>query len=191
MVRINRIYTRTGDDGTTGLTDGSRVRKHCLRVKSYGEIDELNSFLGRAAVVARQESQLDMATKIETLQNELFDIGAELSTPPPTTLPVNLLVQESQVSRLEQWIDEANDPLPPLTSFVLPGGSLLNAELHICRAVCRRAERSIVELSEQEPMRPVVRNYLNRLSDLLFALTRAASHSAGIAEVLWKPGASR
>jgi cob(I)alamin adenosyltransferase len=189
MVRINKIYTRTGDDGSTGLVDGSRVPKDSLRVTAYGDIDELNANLGAVRSELGNWSELD--TKIENIQQELFDIGGQLATPANFTQYPVYKVEPSLIERLEQWIDAAIDPLPPLTSFVLPSGSRLNAELHRARTVCRRAERSLIALATQEPIDPPTLTYLNRLSDLLFAWCRAESFRANRPEFLWVPAHKR
>lgn len=191
MVKINRIYTRTGDDGSTGLVGGERVAKNCFRVAAYGEVDELNSFLGQALTLASRCSRTALQGKLETIQNELFDLGAELASAPGTDLSGMPTVSASQVARLESWIDELCNGMPELRSFVLPGGTELNTSLHIARAVCRRAERAVLTLHQHEPVSEPVRAYVNRLSDLLFAMARFESHAAGIPEYLWKPGASR
>lgn len=191
MVTLNKIYTRTGDDGTTGLVGGSRVKKTSIRVQAYGDIDELNSHIGLCATLSEPANLAPLRDKLVLIQNELFDIGSELACPSgsamisiPTTTP-------AQVSRLEQWIDELNTNLPSLQSFVLPGGSVPNSQLHIARCVCRRAERSILSLHEVEPINEHARHYVNRLSDLLFVMSRAAASLTGAPESLWKPGASR
>ena len=191
MVRINRIYTRTGDDGSTGLVGGQRVPKNCLRVAAYGEVDELNSFLGHARTLAQRSSRSSLEGKLETIQNELFDLGAELASAPGADLSGMPTVSPEQVARLESWIDELCEGMPELRSFVLPGGTDLNAALHVAGTVCRRAERAVLTLHLQETVSEVVRAYLNRLSDLLFAMARFESHAAGVPEYLWKPGASR
>lgn len=187
MVVINKVYTKQGDDGSTGLVGGSRRGKDDLRVESYGELDELLSFVGDA--LTKTESTFPNVTKmLSVIQNELFDIGAELATPPTEKLEERFIVQFDQVTRLENWIDELNKDLPTLKSFVLPGGSLENAALHICRSVCRRVERSVVRLSRAETVRQEIIIYLNRLSDLLFVMARACGNGE---EYLWIPGKSR
>lgn len=187
MVVLNRIYTRTGDGGDTALGDGTRVRKHALRVEAYGTVDELNSALGLARLHAEGEIDADLAR----VQNDLFDLGADLCRPeggasahPP------LRVTDAQVERLEQAIDAMTARLEPLRSFILPGGSALAANLHLCRTVARRAERLAVALSEQQPVGGPALRYLNRLSDWLFVAARMANDE-GRADVLWVPGANR
>lgn len=189
MVYLNRIYTKSGDAGETSLGDGHRVPKTDLRIRAYGGVDELNSVLGLAAACG-QESNL--AAILFRIQNDLFDVGADLCVPetdrPPAYTP--LRVTESQVNQLEQWIDAANEKLAPLTSFILPGGSVAAAYLHLARTVCRRVEIGVLELSAREPINPQIAIYLNRLSDLLFVFARAANDD-GRKDVLWVPGANR
>jgi len=185
MVRLNRIYTRTGDDGTTGLGDGSRLPKHHLRIAAYGTVDELSSTLG----VVLADGAGAFAELLRGIQNDLFDVGADLCV--PGAEGEKLRVDPAYVDELEKAIDTANAPLAPLSSFVLPGGSALAARLHVARTVCRRAERLVSELAAREgagQVNPEVLRYLNRLSDLLFVLARAAN-DGGKADVLWEPGA--
>ncbi len=191
MVTLNRIYTRTGDDGSTGLVGGARIRKNSARVEAYGDIDELNCLIGICVTVATSPSETVIHDKLKVIQNELFDLGSELATPHGSTWQGMLKTEAVHVDRLERWIDELNAPLPDLKSFVLPGGTPLNAHLHLARAVCRRAERAIVSLNDVEPVSEQVLHYVNRLSDLLFVMSRAAAHLAGAQEFLWEPGASR
>ena len=172
-VRLTRIYTRGGDKGETSLGDGSRVSKLDPRVAAMGDVDELNSLVGWAGGLDR-------------VQNELFDLGADLSVPFPSG-DERLRITDEAVNRLEQEIDAANETLPELKSFVLPGGSERAARLFLARAVCRRAERVVLEVPDANPLAAV---YLNRLSDLLFVLARAANTEAGVDEPLWRPGAS-
>jgi len=172
-VRLTRIYTRGGDKGETSLGDGSRVSKLDPRVAAMGDVDELNSLMGWAG-------------GLERVQNELFDLGADLSVPFPSG-DERLRITDEAVNRLEQEIDAANETLPELKSFVLPGGSERAARLFLARAVCRRAERVVLEVPDANPLAAV---YLNRLSDLLFVLARAANTEAGVDELLWRPGAS-
>lgn len=192
MVTLNRIYTRTGDTGSTRLATGSPVSKASLRVDAYGGVDETNAFLG----VARQHTTADpvLDAMLERIQNDLFDLGADLATPEQNEKPAwePLRVVESQVERLEQEIDRLNSELSSLTSFVLPAGSPASAALHVARTVCRRAERAVVHLSETpgEIVSAPALKYLNRLSDLLFVAARWANEKGG-ADVLWKPGATR
>jgi cob(I)alamin adenosyltransferase len=190
MVVLNKIYTRTGDAGETALGDGSRVAKYSPRVAAYGTVDELNAVIG----VARLHADGTMAERIERIQNDLFDLGADLCTPnmeadekrdyPP------LRMADAQVDRLEREIDEMNGKLTPLRSFILPGGSALSAHLHVCRTVCRRAERLSVELGGVESINPAGVKYLNRLSDWFFVAGRIANND-GKDDVLWVPGANR
>jgi len=191
MVRINKIYTKTGDDGTTALADGSRLSKASTRVSAYGDVDELNSYLGLIRTLATIANWTDLSTKLEQLQNELFDIGSNLATREgSTTYPV-FQVSEKHLQHIEQLIDEVTEKLPPLTSFVIPGGTILNGHLHIARAICRRAERSVVKLSQSEPVSNNIIIYLNRLSDYLFALCRAESARSKVPETLWIPDHKR
>jgi cob(I)alamin adenosyltransferase len=177
-VRLTRIYTRGGDKGETSLGDGSRVSKLDPRVHAYGEVDELNSLIGWVNVEARDP-------RLERIQNELFDLGADLSVPYADG-DGKLRVEQASIDRLERECDEANEPLAELKSFVLPGGTEAAARLHVARAVCRRAERSVLAAAGVDPIAAV---YLNRLSDLLFILARAANAGAG--EPLWRPGGER
>jgi cob(I)alamin adenosyltransferase len=189
VVRLDRIYTRGGDLGETSLGDGHRVAKHNPRVGAYGTVDELNAALGVARLHAADGS---IGVWVERIQNDLFDVGADLCVPPPPEDDERhrsrLRVSPEQVAWLEERIDEVNGALPPLTSFVVPGGTPLSAHLHVARTICRRAERDVVALSAQEPVTPEVIAYLNRLSDLLFVLARAANEGG---EALWSPGAGR
>jgi cob(I)alamin adenosyltransferase len=190
MVRLNRIYTKTGDDGTTALGDGTRLPKHHPRIAAYGTIDELSSVIG----VALAQGGVDEAVRATLLaiQNELFDVGADLCV--PGTAGDRLRVTPAYTERLEKTLDRANEPLAPLKSFVLPGGRPAAAWLHLARTVCRRAERHVTELieapGERERVNPEVVRYLNRLSDLLFVLARAAN-DGGALDVLWQPGKDR
>ncbi|HEX4520788.1 MAG TPA: cob(I)yrinic acid a,c-diamide adenosyltransferase [Gaiellaceae bacterium] len=180
-VRLTRIYTRGGDAGETSLGDGSRVSKLDPLVRAYGEVDELNSLLGWAQVEARDP-------RLERIQNELFDLGADLSVP-FVEGDSRLRIDQAAIDRLEADCDEANAPLGELRSFVLPGGTEGAGRLHVVRAVCRRAEREVQAASGERPLNPLAAVYLNRLSDLLFVLARAAN--AGGAEPLWRPGGER
>jgi cob(I)alamin adenosyltransferase len=191
MVTLNRIYTRTGDDGTTGLVGGERVKKTSLRVCAYGDIDELNCHIGVCVTILADGSIQALHEKLITIQNELFDIGSELATPPGEAWPGLPQTTSLHVERLEKWIDELNSGLPELKSFVLPGGSPLNAHLHLARAVCRRAERAVLVLADTDPVSADILHYLNRLSDLLFVMSRSAAHAAGAQEYLWVPGGQR
>jgi cob(I)alamin adenosyltransferase len=178
-VRLTRIYTRGGDAGETSLGDGSRVSKLDPLVRAYGAVDELNSVVGWAQVEARD-------ARLERIQNELFDLGADLSVPYEED-DGKLRVTQAKIDALERNCDEANERLEPLKSFVLPGGSEAGARLHLARAVCRRAESVALWAADERPVNPLALVYLNRLSDLLFILARAAN---GDDEILWKPGAS-
>ena len=185
MVYISRIYTKAGDGGQTGLGDGSRVWKNSRRVIAIGEVDELNAVVGLAIAAGTPEADL-----LRSIQNDLFDIGADLCVPVMDGETNVLRMVPSQSDRLEREIDRLNSRLAPLHSFVLPGGSQAAAWLHLARTVCRRAERSFVELMQAEPINPNVLIYLNRLSDLLFVLARVANDD-GKGDVLWVPGRSR
>lgn len=191
MVTLNKIYTRTGDRGTTGLVGGKRVKKTARRVVAYGEIDEVNSLLGVSLAFVKGKTATLIKDKLVSIQNELFDIGAELATPANAHWKGMLKATPDHVQRLESWIDQLNAPLPVLRSFVLPGGSPLAAQLHVARAVCRRAERSILILHEKEPVSQSILEYINRLSDLLFVMARAVIIADKLPEYLWVPGASR
>jgi cob(I)alamin adenosyltransferase len=189
MVTLNRIYTRTGDAGTTRLATGQSVSKADLRVEAYGAVDETNACLG----LARVHASGDFDALLARIQNELFDLGADLSTPAKADEAEGskLRILDSQVARLEGEIDALNAELPPLASFVLPGGTPAAAALHLARTVCRRAEREAVRLIEAgEPVSPPAMRYLNRLSDLLFVAARYANDK-GAAEVFWQSGATR
>lgn len=193
MVKLNKIYTRTGDDGTTGLGDGQRRVKFDARVAAYGDVDETNCLIGLARLTTRVPGDADLTridVTLERAQNDLFDLGADLCVPPRTDEGRSLRVTPRQVEALEQAIDDLNADLTPLTSFVLPGGSPAAAALHQARAVCRRAERSIVALAEGESVGAPVIAYINRLSDYLFVAARCAN-ARGAADVLWVPGAHR
>ncbi|WP_404373024.1 cob(I)yrinic acid a,c-diamide adenosyltransferase [Sphingomonas sp. MMS24-J45] len=194
MVKLNRIYTRTGDDGTTGLVDGSRVAKDDARMAAIGEVDEANSAIG-AAVVALRAGGVELAwlaLLLERIQNDLFDLGADLATPGEDFEPseMTLRIVAAQVDRLEAEIDRMNGELSPLTSFILPGGTAAAAALHIARATVRRAERAGVAAARAVSLNPLALGYLNRLSDYLFVAARAVNQNAG-GDVLWKPGATR
>ena len=191
MVRLNRIYTRTGDDGTTGLVDGSRSPKHAARIEAIGAVDEANSALGLAILA------LDEVDDLRRVQNDLFDLGADLATPKGALDgegfepgEMVLRVVPAQVDWVEQAIDTANEQLEPLTSFVLPGGGEAAARLHVARATVRRAERAMTALASHEPVNPAALHYINRLSDLLFCLARLANNG-GKTDVTWGPGANR
>lgn len=198
MVKLNKIYTRTGDDGTTGLVDGSRIAKNTARMQAIGDVDELNSAIGIAIVSmtdADAGSGADPASHAAALlivQNDLFDLGADIATPgddfEPTDMTLRIIA--SQVTALEQRIDALNAGLSPLTSFILPGGSASAAAVHLARAIARRAERSLVGASHQVPINPLAMHYINRLSDYLFVLARAINAGQG-GDPLWVPGGKR
>jgi cob(I)alamin adenosyltransferase len=185
MVFLSRIYTKSGDGGETGLGDGNRVLKSSARVTAYGEVDELNSLLGLVAAHVVEEQPL-----VRSIQNDLFDVGADLCVPSDPAEGSALRVRAEQATRLEREIDRLNERLEPLRSFVLPGGSVSSAWLHMARTVCRRAERSVVALMQIESVNTNVLIYLNRLSDLLFVMARVANND-GRDDVLWVPGKSR
>jgi len=187
---INRVYTKRGDSGETGLAGGQRVGKDALRIEAYGTIDELNAFVG----IARSSMGAGLG-KLDRImlrvQHELFNAGSILATLPEDVHPKQARVTAEDTIRLEREIDEMNEGLPPLRSFVLPGGSRLNAELHVCRTICRRAERECIRLARTEAIDPEIVKYLNRLSDAFFVWTRWASQQEGIPEVLWDPNTGR
>ena len=190
MVKLNKIYTRTGDDGSTGLVDGSRVAKHAARMEAIGAVDEANSALG-LAVEGLSQFQSHRAVLVR-IQNDLFDLGADLATPGTDFSPSEMVLRilPGQATWIETQIDSLNEHLPPLTSFILPGGSEAAARVHIARASVRRAERAMTALGEAEPVNPAALAYINRLSDYLFVLTRAIN-AAGSGDVLWVPGKNR
>ena len=190
-IRITKVYTRTGDRGETALVGGRRVPKDSPRIIAYGAIDELNSILGVVRALAAKESSPPAARLIEILQrlqNELFDLGSELATPPDAEYEGMWHVSEAEVRALERSMDECQKALEILKSFVLPGGGVLGAFLHQARTVCRRAEIEILELSRIESLNPFVLRYVNRLSDLLFVLARWIAKQTGEAEFLWERG---
>ena len=175
--RLSKIYTRTGDDGTTGLGDGTRVAKDSARVAAYGTVDELNSALGVVLAQTLPDAVRDTLTEV---QHELFDLGGELC------IPGSALVDEADIARLEQRLDGFNESLPPLKDFILPGGGAAAANCHLARTICRRAERDLVTLSHHDAVRGEAIRYLNRLSDLLFVLARVLARADGNGEVLWR-----
>jgi len=175
--RLSKIYTKTGDDGTTGLGDGTRVAKDSARVAAYGTVDELNSSIG---IVLAQDIPAPIREALTQIQHDLFDLGGELC------IPDMAMVHEADVERLEQTLDGFNADLPPLKDFILPGGGMAAACCHLARTVCRRAEREVVTLSRSETVRPEAVRYLNRLSDLLFVLSRVLARASGHGEVLWQ-----
>lgn len=189
MVTLNKIYTRTGDAGATRLANGQQVSKSSLRVETYGAVDETNACVGLARLHTGSDAEFD--AMLARVQNELFDLGADLATPPLEDETYTLRMIDSQVERLEREIDAMNSQLPPLTSFILPGGTAAAANLHLARTVSRRAERIAVALTESgERVSPTAMKYLNRLSDFLFVAARHANDQ-GRAEVFWKSGATR
>lgn len=192
---INRVYTRQGDQGETALAGGQRVPKDGFRIEAYGTVDELNAFLGAARATVTESAPHApeialLAAILLRVQHELFNLGSILATLPEDVHPKQARVTDAEVAQLEKEMDLMNEALPPLRSFVLPGGSRLNAELHICRTVCRRAERASVTLSRAETVPPEAVRYLNRLSDALFVWSRWASHVTGTPETLWEPNQS-
>jgi len=191
LVKLNKIYTRTGDDGTTGLVDGSRLGKDALRVRAYGDVDETNSVIGLVRLHLENRRLDDMFSRI---QNDLFDLGADLATPLPKSGEADseyaLRMAASQTSRLESELDELNADLAPLNSFVLPGGHPPAAYLHQARTVCRRAERVCVALAKEDAVNPHALSYINRLSDFLFVAARWCNDQ-GEADVKWVPGKNR
>jgi cob(I)alamin adenosyltransferase len=180
-----RIYTRTGDDGTTGLLGPGRVLKSSARVEAYGTVDELNASLGAALALDREAW---LAALLPTLQSQLFQLGAELAATSPAAQSSLERISNADIEALEATIDRFESELPTLTQFILPGGGALGAQLHWSRTVCRRAERRLVTLHVGEPIEPRLIRYLNRLGDLLFVLARWCNHRAGVPEALWKPG---
>jgi len=186
MVRLTRIYTKSGDKGTTALGTGKRVPKHDARVEAYGTVDETNAAIG----IARLHTSGDADAALARIQNDLFDLGADLCAPESPDAKERLRITDSQVERLEQEIDAMNEELAPLNSFVLPGGSAASAYLHLARTIARRAERDMTRLAEQGPVNPAAIRYINRLSDHLFVLARY-ENDKGAKDVLWKPGANR
>jgi cob(I)alamin adenosyltransferase len=192
-VRINKVYTRTGDRGETALVGGKRVPKDSARIDAYGTIDELNSVVGLARVFNEESLDAGEAHRfldevLCRIQDELFDVGSELATPPEFFQEGMYRVGEAEVLRLEKWIDRCQEDLEPLKSFVLPGGGRVGAYLHQCRTVCRRAEREILRLSRTEEINDRVIKYINRLSDLFFVLSRWIAKQTGEQEYLWQRG---
>ena len=176
--RLSKIYTRTGDDGSTGLGDGSRVRKDAARVEAYGTVDELNSTIGM--VLACEGVAPSVREALTQVQHDLFDLGGELC------IPGMAMVQDADIERLETVLDTFNEPLPALKEFILPGGGMAAACCHLARTVCRRAERTLITLARDEAVRPQPQRYLNRLSDLLFVVARVLARDSGHGEVLWQ-----
>jgi len=188
MVKINKIYTRTGDTGETGLIGGARVQKDSQRVEAYGEVDELNALIGWVRTLADKGSVAALSPKLAEIQQSLFDLGSELAPPPGAAWPGMIVITDKQIKELEGWIDELIVDVPELRSFVLPGGTELNAALHIARTVCRRVERAILRLSRLESVSNTLLIYVNRLSDLLFAMARYESKRSNTPEYLWRAG---
>ena len=186
MVRLTRIYTKSGDKGTTALGTGKRVPKHDRRVEAFGTVDEANAAIG----IARLHTTGDADEMLARIQNDLFDLGADLCAPAGPDAKERLRIIDAQVERLEHEIDRMNAELSPLNSFVLPGGSAASAHLHLARTIARRAERDITRLAEAEPVNPAAIRYINRLSDHLFVMARWLNDK-GAGDVLWKPGANR
>jgi cob(I)alamin adenosyltransferase len=186
MPRLNRIYTRTGDSGLTGLGGGQRVPKDSQRVETYGTVDELNSQIGVALATGLCAR---LAEELPLIQNELFDLGSDLATPATSQArhPVPT-VEPRHIEKLERLIDELNDVVGPLANFLLPGGSLGAAQLHVARTICRRTERAATTLAREEEIGASVLPYLNRLSDALFVMARFENHERGVPEPLWQPG---
>ena len=180
--RLTKIYTRTGDDGTTGLGDGTRVPKESLRIAAIGNVDELNSCLGR---ILAHDIPIAVRECLEAVQHDLFELGAELC------LPGVVKIQDAHLARLERELDAFNKELPALKEFILPGGAMASADAHIARTVCRRAERTVVALGKEEKAGDGGRRYLNRLSDLLFVIARVLNRAAGKPDVLWQQGRNR
>jgi len=190
MVILNRIYTRTGDDGTTALGSGERRPKYDLRITAYGTVDETNAAIGVVRLHLAEAPELDAMLRL--IQNDLYDLGADLAVPQREGKVERLRMLTSQVERLERDIDTLNEPLAPLTSFVLPGGTPAAAHLHLARTICRRAERAMVELAAlpDEPVSDPAIQYMNRLSDFLFVASRSVNNK-GAGDVLWVPGQNR
>jgi cob(I)alamin adenosyltransferase len=188
MVKINKIYTKTGDGGETHLVGGERVSKSSDRVEAYGEVDELNSCLGIVRTKLEKDGLKSQAEQLRLIQNRLFDVGAQLASQAALKREDELAVNEDDAQKLEDWIDALCKDLPELRSFVIPGGTELNSFCHLARAVCRRCERRVVALAEQQTINQNIPIYLNRLSDYLFALARFSSAFAEQGEYLWSPG---
>jgi cob(I)alamin adenosyltransferase len=191
MIRLDRIYTKTGDRGDTRLVGGQAVRKDSARIEAYGTVDELSAALGVARTLLEQKDApgeaAALATVLRRIQNELFNLGSDLATLPEDLHPRQPVIREEHVRALEREIDAWNEPLPALKSFLLPGGGLVASHLHVARTVCRRAERALVRVADQEAVRPDAIRYLNRLSDALFVMARHAARLYGEPEPLWEP----
>ncbi len=180
--RLTRIYTRTGDDGTTSLGDGSRSTKESTRIEAIGTVDELNSCIG---VLLTENLEPEIRNNLENIQHDLFDLGGDLSIPDHVSMSI------AQVTNLEDKLDQYNSTVPALKEFILPSGTRAAALCHISRTVCRRAERCVIRLSRTETVAPFIIQYLNRLSDFLFVLCRILNHQQGVGDVLWQPGKNR
>lgn len=194
-IALNRIYTRAGDGGETRLVGGQRISKDDPRIECYGTVDELNAFVGLARTTAEQLSQgaeplRHFAARLKRVQHELFNLGSILATLPQDVHPNQPRITAAEVEQLERELDEANSALTPLRSFVLPGSSRLEAELHVCRTVCRRAERLLVKLAREQDVPRETVQYLNRLSDAFFVWSRWVNHVLGLEETLWQPNAA-
>ncbi len=184
---LNRIYTRTGDQGETGLVGGQRVPKDTQRIEVFGTVDELNAFVGLVRISARENGLGELEAILERIQHELFNLGSVLATLPQDLHPNQPRITAATIEQLEREIDHYNESLAPLRSFVLPGGSRICAELHVCRTVCRRAERQLVTLSHTEEVPREALLYLNRLSDAMFVWSRWVNQALGVEEALWRP----
>jgi cob(I)alamin adenosyltransferase len=190
-IALNRIYTKRGDAGETSLAGGQRVAKDGLRIEAYGTVDELNAFVGLAAVSCGEDSRLaTLAAILRRVQHELFNLGSILATLAADVHAQQPRITTAETAQLEREIDAMNADLAPLRSFVLPGGTRLNAELHVTRTICRRAERLLVALAREESIPPEVIPYLNRLSDAMFVWSRWVNYALGVAETLWEPNRS-
>jgi cob(I)alamin adenosyltransferase len=187
MIFISKVYTKQGDGGTTRLATGDEVDKDDLRIETYGTTDELNSICGLVRTLAEKDSRLtQLALELKIVQNRLFDVGSDLATPVDKRWPNMRIIVDEDITEVEQWLDAANEGLGNLTSFTLPGGSEINAYLHLCRTVCRRAERCCVSLTKQQEINPFALKYLNRLSDYFFVWSRAVAKILDHPEYLWE-----
>jgi len=190
-IALNRIYTKRGDAGETSLVGGQRVPKDALRIEAYGTVDELNAFIGLAAVSCAEDTRLaELAVILRRVQHELFNLGSILATQPADVHPQQPRITNAETTQLEREIDRMNAGLAPLRSFVLPGGTRLSAELHVTRTICRRAERLLITLAREESVPPEIIPYLNRLSDAMFVWSRWVNHALDVPEALWDPNQS-
>jgi cob(I)alamin adenosyltransferase len=190
-IALNRIYTKRGDAGETSLAGGQRVPKDSPRIEAYGTVDELSAFIGLARVSCEENPKwTPLGAILKRVQHELFNLGSLLSTLPQDLHPKQARITSADVEQLEREMDEMNEPLPALRSFVLAGGTRLNAELHAARTICRRAERLVINMDREDPAPPEAIRYLNRLSDALFVWSRWANHAVGSPEILWEPNLS-